>query len=247
MSLTRRQRVLLEKLIDLCATSRGPIHYTVFAQRLGIRNTTAYEMLKLLEREGYVVSQYILSGTAGPGRSSVVFGPSPRAEALLRTLVGEHMADAEWETVKQQILSRLGRGEIVEQALLEELVSRLSENEPPLVYCAKVLTALFLNLGQKARQRLQQQEIILLQLATSSSSSRSPLALLPGLALGLGLLEPARQFSEKLISFSEVCQSRLQQLDDPNRKVLVDFLHQELNAMRSPTNSEEQEHQATLS
>lgn len=245
MPLTHRQSALLEKLIDLYTAEHQPIHYTVVAQRLGVRNTTAYEMLKLLEREGYVTSQYILSGTAGPGRSSVVFVPTARADALFRGLVGDHDGDAEWETVKQQILPRLGEGEVVEQALLEELVSRLSEAEHPLVYCAKVLTALFLNLGREARQRLQQQEIVR-QLATSSSSARSTLGLLPGLALGLALLEPARQFSGKLISFSQVCQARLQQLDDANLTVLADFLRQELNAMRDLTDPEEQDRHATL-
>src|SRR5574340_359841 len=114
-SLTPRQRRMLENLIDLYREAHEPVHYTLVAQRLGIRNTTAYEMLKLLERDGYVTSEYVLSGNAGPGRSSVVFAPTRRAHAAFRLLASGLDKNSEWETVKKQILSRLGQGENAER------------------------------------------------------------------------------------------------------------------------------------
>ncbi len=245
MSLTRRQRATLEKLIDLYREAREPIHYTLVAQRLGVRNTTAYEMLKLLEREGYVTSEYVVSSNAGPGRSSVVFVPTSRAHATFRHLAGNLDSDVDWQTAKQQILSKLGQGEGIEQALLQELMSRLSDAEPPLVYCAKTLTALLLNLDREARHRLPQYELIR-RLLTSEPSAPNLLSLLPGFVLGLAWFEPARRFSEKLIQSSEVCQARLQQLDDANRSVLVDFIRQVLNSMRDLAEGEGADHPTTL-
>jgi hypothetical protein len=231
MSLTVRQRAMLEQLIELYREAREPIHYTVAAQRLGVRNTTAYEMLKLLEREGYVTSQYILPGSAGPGRSSVVFAPTSRAHATFRHLAGSVDSDADWQAAKRQILSKLGQGEGIEQSLLQELLARLSDAEPPLVFCAKTLTALLLNLDREARHRLPQYELIR-RVFASEPSARNILSLLPGFVLGLAWFEPARRFSERLIQSSEACQVRLQDLDDAKRSVLLDFMRQVLDSMR---------------
>ncbi len=241
MSLTRRQRATLEKLIDLYREMREPIHYSVIADRLGVRKSTAYEMLKLLAREGYVDSEYVVSGNTGPGRSSVVFAPSRQADALFRRLTSDVERDAEWETLKQQILSKLGQGEGIERALVEELISRLSETEPPLVFCAETLTALLLNLDREVRHHLPQYKLIR-RLLNSESDARNLLNLLLGLVLGLSWFEPARRLSEKLIESSEICQSRLQQLDDAKRLVLVDFVRQVLSSMRDLTEGERFDH-----
>lgn len=231
---------MLERLIDLYRETRGPIHYTLVAQRLGISNTTAYEMLKLLEREGYVASQYVLNGNAGPGRSSVVFAPTRRADAAFRLLTSGLDRESEWEGVKKQILSRLGQGEGAEHALLEELGSRLPNAEDPLVCCAEALTVLFLNIGREARQRLQEPEAILQQFVTGPHT-RNLLNLLPGLALGLSLSGQARRISEKLIYYSELCQDYLQQLDDVKQRELADFVRQVLDSLSDFGEAENQE------
>jgi DNA-binding MarR family transcriptional regulator len=243
MSLTPRQRATLEKLIDLYREAREPIHYTLVAQRLGVRSTTAYEMLKLLEREGYVQSEYVLASNAGPGRSSVVFKPTRRADAAFRLLARGIDGDAEWETVKQQILSRLGQGQVVEQALLDELLSRLQETEPPLVFCAETLTALFLNLSREARHRLHQ-HVLIRQLLAADPNARNILNLLPGFALGLALPEQVQRLSEKFVHYSELCQARLQQLDEAKRAALADFMCQILGTMHDLTGAEGSERPA---
>jgi DNA-binding MarR family transcriptional regulator len=243
--LTSRQRRVLEKLIDLYRETREPVHYPLLAQRLGIRNTTAYEMLKLLERAGYVTSEYVLTGNAGPGRSSVVFAPTRQADAAFRLPPSRPERDSEWESVKQQILSRLGHGESAEQDLLEELGSRLSEAADPLVCCAEALTALFLNVSREARQRLQEQEAVLQQFV-KGPPALNLLNLLPGLALGLSLSGPARRVSKKLIEYSELCQTYLQQLDDAKQKALADFVRQVLDALSDLARSEGEEHSGAV-
>jgi hypothetical protein len=240
MPITTRQRRMLERLIDLYRETRGPIHYTLVAQRLGLSNTTTYEMLKLLEREGYVTSEYILNGNAGPGRSSVVFAPTRRADAAFRLLTSGLDRDSEWVGVKKQILSRLGQGESAEHALLEELSSRFPNGEDPLVCCAEALTVLFLNIGREARQRLQEPEAILQQFV-AGPHTLNLLNLLPGLALGLSLSGQARRISKKLIHYSELCQNYLQQLDDVKQKELADFVRQVLDSLSDLGEAESQD------
>ncbi len=245
MPLTPRQQATLEKLIDLYREAREPIHYTLVARRLGIRNTAAYEMLKLLEREGYVTSEYVLSGHAGPGRSSVVFAPTRRAHAAFRLLASGLDKNSEWETVKKQILSRLGQDKHAEQALLEELVLRLPNTEEPLVFCAEALTALFLNIGREARQRLQEHGVILQNLV-AGPRALNLLSLLPGLVLGLSFPGQAHRASEKLIEYSEICQTYLQQLDDAKQRALADFVRQVLDSLFELTGAGKQENPVAI-
>jgi hypothetical protein len=67
------------------------------------------------------------------------------------------------------------------------------------------------------------------------------LNLLPGLALGHSLSGQARRVSEKLIEYSELCQTYLQQLDDAKQKALADFVPQVLNALSGLARSEGEE------
>jgi predicted ArsR family transcriptional regulator len=226
-SLTPRQERMLKKLIELFRQSRGPVHYPILAEHLSIRNTTAYEMLKLLEHQGYVAAEYILAGNAGPGRSTVVFAPTDRARAALSGSGGAEK-DSAWEGLRKQILARLGQGEPAGQELLEELLSRLPNVEEPLAYCAQALTALLLTIGAEARERLQAQGVVLQQFV---AGTRNPLGLLPGLALGLALPGQARRISEKLVEYSERCQLYLAQLDEAKQRALADFVRQVLETL----------------
>ena len=90
MKLTRRQEDFIHKMLDLYRELQGPIHYTVMAERLGVSRFTAYDMLRLLEEKGLVISEYQLAESkSGPGRSEVVFIPSPEAHRLFASLAGE--------------------------------------------------------------------------------------------------------------------------------------------------------------
>ncbi len=58
MTLTNRQIVFLNKLLDVYKEMEGPVHYSIVAGRLGLNNSTAYDMLRLLEQKGMVGSVY---------------------------------------------------------------------------------------------------------------------------------------------------------------------------------------------
>ena len=49
IKLTRRQHQFLSQFLDFYHEVEQPIHYPDLADRLGIGNVTAYEMLRLLE------------------------------------------------------------------------------------------------------------------------------------------------------------------------------------------------------
>lgn len=219
-------------LVKLYRQEQKPVHYPTLAQELGIGNTAAYEMLQVLAQAGYVSSDYVLSGNVGPGRSTVVFAPTQRAFLAVQSVTPTNQA-AKWEMTKKQILAQLGQGESGEQALFDELLARLPNVEEPLLYCAETLTALFLNIGRETRGRLQG--------LVSGSPVRNLLDLLPGLALGLALPDQARQVSQKLIEYSQVCQDYLQQLDEAKEKALAEFVRQVLDQLPNVATSESQD------
>lgn len=78
--LTRRQQQFLVQFLDLYREMNQPIHYKFVAERLKIGKVSVYEMLRLLEFNGYVKAEFTANANRkGPGRPSVLFYPTRQA------------------------------------------------------------------------------------------------------------------------------------------------------------------------
>ncbi|MFQ5594934.1 MAG: LexA family protein [Anaerolineae bacterium] len=210
--LTPRQQEFLDQVIDLYQTTGEPVHYSTVAERLGVSNSTAYEMLRVLERKTHLSARYVLAESSGPGRSTVMF--TPRSQ----------LADAEWEQVRSRILATLGRDEASNQELLQDILGQLPDISSPLAYCAQVTTALLLSVRTELRSRLSEHELIQAILASNLPDTPS-LNLLPGFALGLSFRERAnRELRSRLVEHTQEYQRRLGRLDARGRSMLRDFL-----------------------
>lgn len=231
MRLTLRQKAFLDKLLDLYRETQQPIHYTKVAEKLGVGNTTAYEMLRLLEKKGYAASEYVLADRhSGPGRSAVVFYPTEKTRQAFRRLAGETAEHEEWEQVKRRVLSKLGQGEMKDNELFNELLAAIPQSVFPLPYCAKVMVALLLSLRRRVRSKLREHGLIRTMVG-SDPSSQVGLGLLPGFALGLSFSEIANNpLLDKLIEYSKEYQSHLQTMDEERRENLADFLREVVEA-----------------
>ncbi len=105
LKLTSRQQAFLDKLFELYRDLKGPVHYSVVADKLGVNKFSAYDMLKVLEEKGVAASSYVLSGNqTGPGRSQVVFYPTNKAAQFLTQLRDEVRNNGDWQQVKHRIL-----------------------------------------------------------------------------------------------------------------------------------------------
>jgi predicted ArsR family transcriptional regulator len=144
----------LNKFLDIYRERQEPIHYSLVAQRLGLNNSTAYDMLRLLEQKGMINSQYDTpKATAGPGRSSILFSPTLRATGLSQP-TGESRGHEKWEEFKTRLLESLNRAGAEEyQDVLDELLAQIAELRTSLDQYAEFMTALLLNL-KEARQEL---------------------------------------------------------------------------------------------
>ena len=189
MRLTQRQEDFIGKLIELYRELPGPIHYSSVATKLGVSDITAYDMLRLLEEKGLVSSQYELANKkSGPGRSKIMFIPTPRAHRLMDDLAGSDVA-AGWDAVKERVLERIREGDLEDRELTKEVLARM----PPEVIglqrsCIEIMTVIALRLRRSAGRKLLLDYLDKI-LPNAEKANRANLSLLGGFAMGILALE----------------------------------------------------------
>jgi len=234
MELTFRQKAFLSKLLDAYREMQEPVHYSVIAKRLGLNNSTAYDMLRLLEQKGMVISEY---GTpkenAGPGRSNIRFVPTAETIELFSHLAGDIREQEGWEDVKARILTRLSQGKADSyQDIINELLAKIPEPRSSLVRCAEVMTALLLNL-RESKQELTEQSSVDSLLKASTSKLR--MSILAGLILGLSY---ADQRAPRLLGiyqeYTEKYEASLQELSRDSLLKLHRFTRDVWDILKTP-------------
>ncbi len=234
MKLTRRQQVILSKFLDLYRQEEEALHYTSLAESLDINPISAYDMLRLLEDRGLVVSEYIPpSQRGGSGRSRVVFRPTPAAQTLLDGLSGGDWNQAEWETTKLRILQALRDGKGSDyQDLLDDLLFRIPESHSSMLYVSEMVTAMILTLYQLTEDMTDSSFIDSLHSFGLPEELR--LNALTGLSVGLSYVERAnRRVTGFFLSNTNRYQKSLDQLNSENRRQLTHFVGEVMKIVNS--------------
>jgi DNA-binding MarR family transcriptional regulator len=229
---TRRQRAFLSQFLDLYQRHKQALHYSIVAEELDVKKTTAYEMLRLLEDRGLVASEYVLPKEhAGPGRSTIVFYPTEKATALMSQLAGQAWESEEWDQVRERILRALhdGRGTGY-QDLLNEILLRIPQRKSPMLYAGELITAVILHVyqlrGEAGTRRL------FTTLKSLGLPGELGLNALTGLTLGLTLVERAnRRFATMILSYAAKYEEHLARLSAENRRSLADFVREVLETI----------------
>ena len=230
---TDRQKAFIEKLLELYGEGRGPVHYSQLAKRLGVNRYSAYDMLKVLEKKGFATSSYALeTGHSGPGRSMVLFAPTPQAISLC-SVVEDLESDEEWHSLRARVLDKLrhARDANVREALTD-LLARLPEAGAPLTYCTEMTAALLLNM-QRARARAAGLSPFR-ALAALRSGGATGLEALAGLSVGATLAaddEASTSITQRLLDNARRYQANLERLSEEARSLLVQFLEEALEAL----------------
>jgi DNA-binding MarR family transcriptional regulator len=225
IKLTFRQKAFLGKLHDVYQEMKGPIHYSLVAERLGLSNSTAYDMLRVLEQKGMVGSQYATpKEIAGPGRSSILFYPTSQAKELFSHLAWEiaNKKD-EWEEVKAFILTRLQQVKVDNyKGLIQELLNKAPEAQSPLAQCAEIIAALLLSLRETKNKLIEQSSISAI---VKAPVSRLRMSILAGLILGLSLADQGRRLQHILGNYREYTEKYETSLQKLNKDGLVKLHH----------------------
>ncbi len=148
--LTRRQQQFLIQFLDLYREMNQPIHYKFVAERLKIGNVSVYEMLRLLEMNGYAKAEFVTTGRQkGPGRPSVLFYPTRQAFEQTQRLAVVPSELEFWRQEKNYILDLLRKKDpVVNQELASNLMSQYANNTSPLIHVTRNVTILLLTLSQ---------------------------------------------------------------------------------------------------
>lgn len=235
--LTRRQREFLSALIELHSTSAHGVHYSAVAEQLGVGKVTAYEMLRLLEGHGLVEAEYQRpSNRRGPGRSPVVFIPSPRAYAVLRGSSRSERALQEWESTKERILGTLRDYKARNyEPLFEEFVEHLHDRRSRLTYLAEMVTAIVLGLDT-VRDEFEQRGLggILESIGLPGEGGLRSLA---GLGAGLSMFDQLNdRMTGALLAQAAKYQVALSEIGAEGRRRLAEFTQEVLEIVELDSN-----------
>lgn len=144
MTLTRRRTEFLAKILTLFREIGEPVHYTMVADALGVSKWTAYDMLKALEKDGFLESAYAVNREDRlPGRSMVVFRPTVRAWRWREGEGAVNEGNGDWSAVRRRLLQFLDQVKTSgARKVIEELLEVMPAVERPLAFGAYTIVLL---------------------------------------------------------------------------------------------------------
>jgi hypothetical protein len=221
VKLTHRQTAAVSALLDLCAEAGGrPIGYRAVAARLGVAPTTAYRMLRLAERLGYVRATYApRAATRSVGRSPVLFEPSDLARRAVTP-----PPDETWEATRARLLEALASPDpAADREALRDILAGLTEPRTPLDLAGRTIAALMIGL-EEAHGGAYESELLG---RLARAGTRFGLSTLGGMLLGLAWANRAtRAIAERLEREAERFQSALAELSPEQSSAIAAFVAQ---------------------
>lgn len=223
MTLTRRRLDFLRIIKQVYESTNLPVHYARVAELLGVSKWSAYEMLKTLEKEGFLTSRYeVNQGEKNPGRAMVMFAPTQLVnQALSGKSLDFKMPIKEWRLIKERLLSLFEEPKKgAAKEITDQLISELPGVENPLVFCAYILTILIEQLQSLGEARIPPIK------SMASKATKDPIGLAMFVGAGIGSLlkntsqvQPVAQLTESLSRF----QKNLSVLTQAEQTMLLDF------------------------
>lgn len=217
MALTPRRKEFLAKLKALCDFKGAAVPYGAVAEALGISKWTAYDMVQVLEREGYVRREYALEKV--PGRSRLLVAPTAKAEGLAAGDEGRE----EWQRWRARLLGALGQARAGERN--DSWHAEARESPSPLIACAGLVTALLMELQNLNRRGYE----LLREVVNLAPRPEMGLSLVAGTTLG-SLVERAvdRAMIGRIAEYIRRFQEKLAEISTTERRLLVDFVNEAL-------------------
>ncbi|AOQ22731.1 hypothetical protein [Neomoorella thermoacetica] len=225
--LTRRRRQFLDKIKKIYQETGKPVHYIAVAEALKVSKWTAYDVLLELEKEGFLERQYIVnSNEKTPGRSMVMFVPSPLAASLEGSGGNTSSFVLDWQQARARLLDALANllpreaGQVAGE-LLQEMPGKTN----PVITSAYTLTILLVYLKSLGERALQ----VVRSALDKASRPEAGLFLATGTGLGLAVnMLSQNPLAGQLAGYLNRLQEHIENLTGREHKLLLDFLHEAL-------------------
>jgi len=245
VKITTRQKEFLQSLIDLYQEKGSPIHYSEVAQKMGVSKWTAYDMLQLLHKEGFLEVEYIIPESdnyewSKLGRSTITFYPtkkgydisSPTKQKISTNIV-------EIKKIKKEIIQKFE--ELKGKLNIRDLFKGALQSKSPLIFCACLLLILIL-LIKKITEGVAEIKLISQVIPHTTTNTYAELALIVFAGMCLGVLAkyvskiPTTYGSNDLDEYTNYIQTYNQyvsQMNKEEQKSLLDFLKETLDEIKT--------------
>ncbi|MGK2851902.1 MAG: hypothetical protein ACSLFN_13440 [Candidatus Limnocylindrales bacterium] len=247
MKLTYRQSAAVAVLLDLYAESRDqPIAYRQVAERLEVAPTTAYRMLRLAQKMGYVRAIYATRQDAHAiGRSPVLFEPTDLARQTIADVASPPGTDEAWETARAHLFEALVSPETAAyKDALGDLLAGLEEPGTPVDVAGRTIAALMIGI-EESRHGANDGDLLD---RMARAGTRFGLSTLGGMLLGLAWANRAtRTLAERLDRETERFQSALAELSPEQSRAIAGFVAQLDVALRARRHRGERRGRSTKS
>ena len=219
MILSARRKQFLQKLLELYRKKNAPVHYETLAEALGVSKWTSYDMLKKLEKLGYLIREY-MANPGETGRSLLVFRPTAKTSGLFEQGRSESAQAEDWHQIRAKVESFLNG---VKNAGLGDAVQRMAETAPDLArisFCAHLI-----GLFQVALRKWGDgTEAWVRQLVRSAPNPEMRTAVFVGTALGAIMQKANREIGGKAADLAGRFLRTVHELTDQEKVMLSDFL-----------------------
>ncbi|AIQ51329.1 hypothetical protein [Paenibacillus sp. FSL R7-0331] len=224
MPLTKRRLQLLGQLVELYQRTSLPIHYETLARSLGVSKWTAYDMLKEIEKLGFVTRSYEVNSKE-TGRSQVVFSPTVKASDLFKQNRSDSINQADWEQTRVHIhnlLKSVKNGNVND--LIRNMMNEIPSKASSIEFCGYILGLLLVyvkKLGGKT-------ETLIRLVVSKTPNSENGTLMFVGTVLGTIIQtindELGNEFTELVSEFLRT----MDQLSSQDRRLLSVMLHEAL-------------------
>jgi len=243
MKITKRQKEFLKILINLYQEKASPIHYSEVAQKIGVSKWTAYDMLQLLSKEGFLEVEYQIPESDHHrweklGRSTVTFFPTKKGYAISNLSQRNlPIKTAELNKLKKEIIQKFE--EIKGKFNLKELFKEVLQTKSPLIFCACILLILIL-LIKKITQGIAEIQLLSQVIPPNATNTYIELALTVFVGICFGVLTkyinnipkyvtgPVNNLDE-YIGYIQTYNQYVSQMNKEEQKSLLVFLKETLD------------------
>ncbi|NTZ19170.1 Lrp/AsnC family transcriptional regulator [Paenibacillus sp. JMULE4] len=220
MPLTKRRLQFLHKLMDLYQKTNLPIHYEALAASLGVSKWTAYDMLKEIEKLGFISRSYEVN-TKETGRSHVVFVPTAKASDLFRQSRNETFNVEDWKKTVDNIAALL---KDLRNSSLNESIRKMLDEIPKVStrinFCAYII-GLFLMYLKKLGGKT---ESLIYHIVQKAPSKETGMTMFVGTVLGTAIQTINDELGLEITELVSKFLQSIEELSGEEKEMLSAFL-----------------------